>query len=105
MAEYYHMHALIATTVDGTCKSAGTPQHVTVCSKMGFTHANEVRCELRPGTVPPNAACKCVHEIPDGARVPSGFRMVPKAEQRRWKKGAKGKRKKSGARKSEHIRQ
>lgn len=94
MVEYYHTHALISTTVDGTCKNAGTPQHVTVCSKMGFTHANEVRCELRPGTVPPNAACKCVHEIREGAKIPSGFRLVPKAEQRRRKKVAKGKHKK-----------
>ena len=95
MAEYYHMHALIATTVDGTCKSAGTPQqHVTACSKLGFTYANEVRCELRAGTVPPEAACKCVHEIPDGATIPRGFRMVPKAEQRRWKNTKRKKSKK-----------
>ena len=31
------------------------------------------------------SAAAAVADIPDGATIPRGFRMVPKAEQRRWK--------------------
>lgn len=97
MANFYHMHPKLATTVTGECRTAGTQDHHSSCSQSGFTHANEVSCDLRPGTVPPETACKCVHNLPAGAKVPRGFKRVvtrkrkPKAKAKSGKKKRKAK--------------
>lgn len=105
MVKFYHMHAKLATTPTGKCKTAGTQMHDSSCSSLpGFTDDNEVSCTVRPGTVTPSTACKCVHDIPAAMarNVPAEFKRV--VARRTSRKDAASKKKATGAKKKRKAR-
>lgn len=96
MVQFYHMHAKLATTPTGKCRTVGTVQHHSSCSSLpGFTQANEVSCTVRPGVTTPETACKCIHDLPAALarNVPVEFKRVVKRRAAKKKTTSKKKRK------------
>jgi hypothetical protein len=73
---------------------------------LGFTHDNEVKCELRESNWPPETKYKCTHDLPAAlarGRLPEGVNRAAAAsrkkkvrtgpKQRKAKKVVKKKRK------------